>query len=78
MKTQKFENKRFNEVRTLTLVDTVNSLYTHTFDVDFHDGDTDKVSINVNNNNNLGKWLQDNCDIEGTTENVELLTNLLK
>lgn len=78
MKTQKFENG----TRTLTLnkvVDTTSDCtYTHFFTIDFDGEDTDDVAINMNNKNDIARWLEDNCDIEGTSENVELFNNLLK
>ena len=77
MTTQEFKNRN-NEVRTLTIIVNNNPLYTHAFEVNFHDGDTDKVSIDIRRKNNFATWLQDNCDIDGTIDNVELLENLLK
>ena len=77
MKTKKFENG----TRTLTLnkvVDTTShSGYTHFFTVDFDGEDTDNVAINMNQENDLGDWLQDNCDIEGTSDNIEIFQTLL-
>ena len=78
MKTQKFNNG----TRTLTLkkvVDTDSKTgYTHFFEIDFDNESTDNVSINMNQNNNLGEWLEDNCDIEPSKENIELLNNMIE
>ena len=78
MKTQTFDNG--SVTLELTKVVDTKSDYTptHFFTVKFDDGDTDEVGINMNNKNNLGKWLQDNCDIENTIENIDLFNNLLK
>lgn len=77
MKTLTFENG----TRTLTLtkvVDTTSDYtYTHFFTIDFDGEDSDDVAINVNNKNNIASWLEDNCDIQGTDENVELFKTLL-
>jgi hypothetical protein len=78
MKTLKFENG--TRILTLTkVVDTKSDYtYTHFFTIEFDGEDTDDVAINMNINNNLSRWLQDNCDIEGTVDNVELFKTILK
>jgi len=77
MKTQKFS---CGTILKLTKVIDTKSDYTttHFFTVIFDDGETDDIGININNYNNLAKWLEGNCDIEGTDENIELFKNLLK
>jgi hypothetical protein len=78
MKTQIFENG----TRILTLnkvVDTTSKYtYTHFFTIEFVGIETDEVAINMNNKNDIASWLEDNCDIQGTDENVELFNNLLQ
>ena len=78
MKTQKFDNG--NELTLIEVIDNKQDYkYTHRLEIRF-DGDdnADVVAININNSNNIAKWLEDNCDIDGTIENVELFNNLLK
>ncbi len=78
MKTQIFNNGTVT-LELTKVVDTKSDYTTtHFFTVIFDDGDSDEVGININNSNNIAKWLEDNCDIEGTNENIELFNNLLK
>jgi hypothetical protein len=74
MKTIKFEN----ETRILTLTKVVESSnHTHFFTIEI-DGDIDTVAFNANTDKNkIKNWLQDNCDVEGTTENIELFLTFL-
>ncbi len=77
MKTQTFNNGTTLELTKI--VDTKSDYTpTHFITVLFDDGDTDEVGININNSNNIAKWLENNCDIEGTENNVELFKNLIK
>lgn len=77
MKTIEFENG--TRILTLTkIVETKNDYtYTHFFTIEI-EGDIDTVSFNANTDKNkIKNWLQDNCDIEGTIENIELFLTFL-
>lgn len=78
MKKQEFENGTITLTLNKVVDTTSNHAYTHFFTIDFDGEEADDVAINMNNKNNIAKWLEDNCDIEGTIENVELFNNLLK
>ena len=77
VKTLTFENGTIK----LTLVEVLDHKQdykpTHIFEVE-EDGDVERVGINMNTGRNLASWLDDNCGIEGTIENVESFKTLLK
>ena len=75
MKAQSFENG--TRILTLNKVVADSRNKTHFFTIQLDD-DSDDIAINMNIDNNIGRWLENNCDIEGTPENVALFLELVK
>ncbi len=64
------------EGKKVELLEGKNSLYNYFFEVTFEDGETDKIGLQSVKHLNKS-WLEDNFDIEGTEENINLFLNLL-
>ena len=53
-------------------------LSTHIFEITFEDGEKDEVGFNIHTSKHrVAAWLQENCDIDGTSENVDLFLTFL-